>query len=44
MLDGFYFSYGYEEETSLHARYPNDGCNFYENIYYDKEGNVLVLE
>jgi len=44
MLDGFYISYGYEEETSLYARYPKDNCEFYDNHYYDKDGNTLLLE
>ncbi len=44
MLDGFYISYGYEEETSLFARHPKDGCSFFENIYYDKDDNILILE
>lgn len=44
MLDGFNISYGYEEETSLYARYPKDNCEFYDNHYYDKDGNTLLLE
>lgn len=44
MLDGFNISYGYEEETSLYAHYPKDGCCFFENVYYDKDENILTLE